>query len=70
MPVDPFTVPGSHDCTWESELRRAVVHQLEVEESIREFVTHARDEHSATWATIAGVLGVTRQAARQRFGAS
>ena len=37
------------------------------ESTTRELVAHAR-ELGATWADIAAALGVTRQAARQRFG--
>lgn len=70
MAGSPFEVPAPHGCDWQTELRRAVIHQLEVERSIRELVDHAREDHSASWADIAGHLGVTRQAARQRFGAS
>ena len=62
-----FELPDPHGCDWEAQLRVALLHQLEVERSIRELVDHARSDHSASWATIAGHLGVTRQAARQRF---
>jgi len=62
-----FEVPDPHACDWEGQLRVALLHQLEVERSIAELVEHGRSEHSVSWATIAGHLGVTRQAARQRF---
>lgn len=58
----------SHDCTWQAELARAVDHLEAIEDSIDGIVLHAAREHGASWADVGRLLGISRQAARQRFG--
>ena len=40
----------------------------EIDTAIREAITGLRARHGYSWADIASRLGVTRQAAQQRFG--
>lgn len=58
----------SHGCNWELNLGAAVEHQRALDQQIVDIVRHARAEHGASWADVANLIGVTRQAARQRFG--
>ena len=62
------TVFASHDCHVLDNLASARAHQHELEESIRQLVHHARDEHGIPWEDIAERLGVTRQAVAKRYG--
>lgn len=57
-----------HDCGWQGDLVTAVDHLEAVQESIEQLVLHAAREHGATWADLGRLLGISRQAARQRFG--
>jgi len=57
-----------HDCGWQRELTTAVDHLEAIEDSIDGIVLHAAREHGASWADLGRLLGISRQAARQRFG--
>lgn len=58
------------DCRWQtlSDLSKAVQHLEILQEDIGSLVRHAHNDHDVPWAELARALGVTRQAARQRYG--
>lgn len=64
---NPFVIEG-HECGILEDLGVMVRHRQAIEREIREAIHHARDEHKTPWEDIALVLGVSRQAASQRYG--
>lgn len=51
-----------------SDLADLVQLQRELDATIRQSVHAMRDEHGYTWQQLADELGVTKQAAQQRYG--
>jgi hypothetical protein len=49
-------------------LARMAEHAALIEGQMHDLAEHAHEDHGVTWAEIGRALGVTRQAARQRFG--
>ncbi len=67
MPVQP--VPESHRKRLHVSIRKAHERRTmadEADEALRRIVASAR-EAGASWAAIGGALGITRQAAQQRY---
>lgn len=50
-----------------SHIAQAQAHLDAINEELRRLARLAHEEHGVSWAEIGEVLGVTRQAARQRF---
>lgn len=48
-------------------LARMADHLASIEGEVQDLAAHAHEDHGVTWAEIGRALGVTRQAARQRF---
>lgn len=53
--------------TFVLNLERAVMAAQEAEDEIRRIIPALR-EHGASWQTIGDILGVSKQAAQQRYG--
>lgn len=49
-------------------LQRLALERLRLDFCVRDAVTVARESHGFSWAQIGTALGVSRQAAQQRFG--
>lgn len=58
------------DCRWQtlSDIAKVVQHLEILQADLGTLVRHAHHDHDVPWAELARALGVTRQAARQRYG--
>lgn len=64
---DALTVPGAKKATAVQRVRDDARRLERVESDLRAAVCRARDE-GATWQELGDALGISRQAAQQRFG--
>lgn len=65
--MEPYDKDLANEATFALNLERAVMAAQDAEDEIRRIIPALR-AHGASWATIGEILGVSKQAAQQRYG--